>query len=66
MVKNPPANIGDTGSTAASGGFHMPWSNSARVSQLESGLHSPQLEKALRSNEDPEHGQKLITFKIIT
>ena len=40
----------------------MPRSNSARVSQLESGLRSPQLEKALHSNEDPERGQKLINY----
>ena len=27
MVKNPPANAGDTGSVPGPGGSHMPWSN---------------------------------------
>ena len=27
VVKNPPANAGDTGSSPGPGGFHMPWSN---------------------------------------
>ena len=31
--KNPPANEGDTGSISGLGGFHMPWSNWARVPQ---------------------------------
>ena len=31
VVKNPPANAGDTGSSPGPGRSHMPWSNSARV-----------------------------------
>ena len=27
VVKNPPANAGDTGSNPGPGRFHMPWSN---------------------------------------
>ena len=27
VVKNPPANAGDTGSSPGPGGSHMPWSN---------------------------------------
>ena len=27
VVKNPPANVGDTGSSPGPGRFHMPWSN---------------------------------------
>ena len=27
VVKNPPANAGDTGSSPGPGRFHMPWSN---------------------------------------
>ena len=34
MVKNPPANAGDTGSIPGLGGPHMPWSNEAQVVQL--------------------------------
>ena len=34
VVKNPPANAGDTGSIPGLGRFHMPQSNSARVPQL--------------------------------
>ena len=34
MVKNPPANAGDTGSSPGPGRSHMPQSNSARVPQL--------------------------------
>ena len=39
MVKNPPANAGDTGSSPGPGGSHMPWSSWAREPQLLS-LHS--------------------------
>ena len=38
-MKNPPANVGDTGSIPGPGRSHMPWSNKARVPQLLS-LHS--------------------------
>ena len=34
MVKNPPANAGDTGSSPGPEGSHMPRSNEARVPQL--------------------------------
>ena len=34
MVKNPPANAGDTGSSPGPGRSHMLWSNEARVPQL--------------------------------
>ena len=34
VVKNPPANAGDTGSIPGPGGSHMPWSSSAPVPQL--------------------------------
>ena len=34
MVKNPPANAGDTGSSPGPGRSHMLWSNKARASRL--------------------------------
>ena len=34
VVKNLPANAGDTGSIPDPGRFHMPWSNQACASQL--------------------------------
>ena len=34
MVKNPPANAGDTGSIPGLGRSHMPWSNWAHEPQL--------------------------------
>ena len=34
LVKNPPANAGDTGLVPSPGGFHMPWGNQARARQL--------------------------------
>ena len=46
MVKNPPANAGDTGSSPGPGRSHMPWNNEARVLQLLSlcsRAHEPQL-----------------------
>ena len=49
VVKNPPANAGDTGSSPAPGRSHMPRSNEARVPQLlslRSRAREPQLEKA--------------------
>ena len=36
MVKNPPANAGDTGSSRGPGRSHMPWSNEAGAPQLRS------------------------------
>ena len=46
VVKNPPANAGDTGSSPGLGGSHMPQSNKACVPQLLSLLsraREPQL-----------------------
>ena len=46
VVKNPPANAGDTGSSPGPGRFHMPRSNWAREPQLlslRSRAHAPQL-----------------------
>ena len=34
VVKNPPANAGDTGSSPGPGRSHMPWSNKAHAPQL--------------------------------
>ena len=48
MVKNPPANAGDTGSSPGPGSSHMPRSNEARAPQLlslSSRAHAPQLQK---------------------
>ena len=36
LVKNPPANAGDTGSIPCQGHFHMQWSNRAHSPQLPS------------------------------
>ena len=35
VVKNPPANAGDTGSTPNLGRFHVPWSNKACAQLLK-------------------------------
>ena len=46
MVKNPPANTGDTGSSPGPGRSHMPQSNEARAPQLlslSSRAREPQL-----------------------
>ena len=46
MVKNPPANTGDTGSIPGPGRSHMPWSNKVCAPQLlslRSRAHEPQL-----------------------
>ena len=46
MVKNPPANAGDTGSSPGLGRSHMPRNNEARKPQLlslRSRTHEPQL-----------------------
>ena len=51
MVKNPPANAGDTGSSPSPGRSHMPRSNEARAPQLlslRSRAHEPQLLKPVR------------------
>ena len=66
VVKNPPVNAGDMGSTPDPWSSHMSWSNWAHapqpekppqwegyVPQLESSPYLPQLEKSLCSNEDP-------------
>ena len=46
VVKNPPANAGDTGPTPSLGRSHMPWNNSAWVPQLLS-LYSRAWERQL-------------------
>ena len=46
VVKNPPANAGDMGSSSGPGRSHMPWSNEVRAPQLLnlcSRAHEPQL-----------------------
>ena len=46
VVKNPPANAGDTGSSPGPGRSHMSQSSQARAPQLlslRSGAHEPQL-----------------------
>ena len=46
VVKNPPANAGDTGSSTGPGRSHMLWGNWARAPQLpslRSRAHEPQL-----------------------
>ena len=60
VVENLPANAGDTGSSPGLGRSHMPRSNQAREPQLlsppttmKSGPHSPQLEKALAQEREP-------------
>ena len=48
MVKNPPANAGDKGSSPGPGTSHMPRSNEARAPQLlslRSRARKPQLRK---------------------
>ena len=48
MVKNPPANAGDKGSSPGPGSSHMSQSNKARAPQLlslRSRAHEPQLQK---------------------
>ena len=72
MVKNPPANAEDTGSSPGPGRSHMPRSNAARAPQLlslRSRAREPQLlkpahlEPVLRNkrshgNEKPAHSNK--------
>ena len=51
VVKKPPANAGDTGSSPGPGRSHMPWSNKARAPQLlnlRSRARVPQLLKPSR------------------
>ena len=72
VVKNPPANAGDMGSSPGQGRSHMPWSNKACVPQLlnlRSKAREPQLLKPARlepvvcnkrrhHNEKPVHRNK--------
>ena len=74
VVKNPPANAGDTGSSPGPGRSHMPRSNWARAPQLlslRSRAHEPQLlspcaqllktalhNKRSHRNEKPAHHNK--------
>ena len=50
VVKNPPANAGDTGSSPGPGRSHMPQSNlaHAQLLSLRSRAHEPQLLKPMR------------------
>ena len=51
MVKNPPANAGDMGSSHGPGRSHVPRSNQApgpQLLSLRSGAHEPQLLKPMR------------------
>ena len=51
VVKNPPANVGNTGSSPGPGRSHMPWSNYTHVPQLLSLCsiaREPQLLKPAR------------------
>ena len=50
VVKNPPANAGDTGSIPGPGRSHMPRSNYARAPQLLKPAH---LEPVLRNERSP-------------
>ena len=56
VVKNPPANAGDTGLSPGPGGYHMPRSNYARVPQLmslRSRAHEPQLLSPCATTTEP-------------
>ena len=53
VVKNPPANAGDTGSSPGPGRSHMPWSNKARVPQLLS-LHATTTEARVPKARAPQ------------
>ena len=57
MVKNPPANAGNTGSSPRPGRCHMPQSNKARVPQLLKPAHlEPVLgNKSSHRDEQPAH-----------
>ena len=46
VVKNPPANAGDTSSSLGLGGSHMPrinWARAPQLLSLRSGAHKPQV-----------------------
>ena len=61
VVKNPPANAGDTGSSPGPGRSHMPRSNSARAPQLlslHSGARVPQLLEPVLCNKRSHHNEK--------
>ena len=57
VVKNPPANAGDTGSIPGLGRSHMPWSNSAHEPQLlkPTCLELVLLNKRSHGNEKPTY-----------
>ena len=58
MVKNPPANAGDTGSSPGLGRPHMPRNNYARVPELLKPVHLepvPCCIKRSHHNEKPAH-----------
>ena len=54
MIKNPPANAGDTGSIPGPGRSHMPQSNEARAPQL---LKPASLEPVLCNKRSPRSPQ---------
>ena len=57
VVKNPPANARDTGSSPGPGRSHMPQSNKARAPQLlslRSRAHEPQLLSPCATTTEPE------------
>ena len=66
VVKNPPAKTGDTGSSPDPGRSHMPWSNSACVSQLlslrsracEPQLLKPACPEPMLRNKGSHHNEK--------
>ena len=56
VVKNPPANAGDTGSSPGPGRSHMLWGNKARAPQLlslRSRAHAPRAH-ALQQEKAPQ------------
>ena len=64
MLKNLPANAGDTGSIPGVGRSHMPWSNWARVPQLLSlcsGAWEPQPPKYVARNKRSHCNEKSTT-----
>ena len=59
MVKDPPANAGDTGPIPVLGKSHVPWGNQARAPQLlkpaRSRAHAPQQEKPASQKSVPRN-----------
>ena len=57
VVKNPPANAGDTGSIPGAGRFHVPWSHRVPVAQLlkPTRLEAVLCNKRSHHDEEPSH-----------